>query len=33
MNIGNRIVELRERSGMKQYELAQKANIDRKSVV
>lgn len=28
MDIGARIVELRERSGMKQYELAQKANMN-----
>lgn len=28
MNIGQRIVELRERSGLKQYELAQKANMN-----
>lgn len=28
MNIGDRIVELRERAGMKQYELAQKANMN-----
>lgn len=28
MNIGQRIVELRERAGLKQYELAQKANMN-----
>lgn len=28
MNIGDRIAELREQAGMKQYELAQKANMN-----